>query len=68
MALDARAGAVAAVAFFTCMSFAAVYLDHHWVVDVLLGWLYCGVSYAAVFFTFERAHLGVLPAPAAVQA
>lgn len=31
----------AAVAFFALMSFAAVYLDHHWVLDVVAGAAYC---------------------------
>jgi len=26
--------------FFVSMSIAAVYLDHHWVIDVLLGYIY----------------------------
>lgn len=41
-------GRVAALAFAACMAFAAVYLDHHWIVDVILGWLYCVVAYVAV--------------------
>ena len=32
-----------AVAFFASMCFAAVYLDHHWVVDVILGVVYTAV-------------------------
>ena len=28
------------LAFYLCMGFAAVYLDHHWVLDALLGSLY----------------------------
>ncbi|HKU37650.1 MAG TPA: phosphatase PAP2 family protein [Polyangiales bacterium] len=30
----------AALAFFAAMCFAAVYLDHHWIIDVLLGIVY----------------------------
>jgi hypothetical protein len=32
---------VAAVGFFVLMCFAAVYLDHHWVLDGLVGIAYC---------------------------
>jgi membrane-associated phospholipid phosphatase len=31
----------AAVGFYALMCFAAVYLDHHWVLDALAGTLYC---------------------------
>jgi hypothetical protein len=33
-------GRALALAFFASMCFAAVYLDHHWIVDVLLGVIY----------------------------
>jgi hypothetical protein len=39
---------LATVFFAAWMSFAAVYLDHHWIVDVVLGWLYCVVAYSGV--------------------
>jgi membrane-associated phospholipid phosphatase len=32
---------VLAVAFFALMCFGAVYLDHHWILDVLAGCVYC---------------------------
>jgi hypothetical protein len=48
-------GRVAAVIFAAWMSFAAVYLDHHWIVDVLLGWTYCATAYAAVRAVVARA-------------
>jgi inositol phosphorylceramide synthase catalytic subunit len=32
--------------YFVWMSMAAVYLDHHWVVDVLLGWVYAALAMA----------------------
>ncbi len=41
-------GKACAIGFAAWMSFAAVYLDHHWVIDVVLGWLYCTVAYAIV--------------------
>jgi membrane-associated phospholipid phosphatase len=36
-----RAWRGAAVAFFLLMCFSAVYLDHHWVLDVVAGVAYC---------------------------
>lgn len=44
----------AMIAFFLLMCFSAVYLDHHWVIDVLLGLLYCVVIYSAVSLLFRR--------------
>jgi inositol phosphorylceramide synthase catalytic subunit len=38
-----RLGRLAAVSFFLSMCFSAVYLDHHWIVDVILGVLYTGI-------------------------
>ncbi len=46
-------GRAAALAFFASMCFAAVYLDHHWVVDVLLGLGYCVIVYATVRAVFQ---------------
>jgi membrane-associated phospholipid phosphatase len=40
--------------FFLSMCFAAVYLDHHWVFDVLVGITYCLVSYAFVASRFAK--------------
>jgi membrane-associated phospholipid phosphatase len=56
-------GRIAAIVFAAWMSFAAVYLDHHWIVDVLLGWLYCGVAYAGVSRVIHPA----TPAPDAIR-
>ncbi|MGH7271197.1 MAG: phosphatase PAP2 family protein [Polyangiaceae bacterium] len=38
---------VASILFFCLMVFAAVYLDHHWVLDVVAGITYCVVMVAA---------------------
>jgi membrane-associated phospholipid phosphatase len=38
------------------MGFAAVYLDHHWIVDVMLGATYCLGSIAVVRFADARLH------------
>jgi hypothetical protein len=54
----ARAGAVL---FAIWMSVAAVYLDHHWIVDVVLGWIYCLAAYGAVFVLVGRAMRASLP-------
>ncbi|HEY8086818.1 MAG TPA: phosphatase PAP2 family protein [Polyangiaceae bacterium] len=56
-------GRVAAVVFAVWMSFAAVYLDHHWIVDLVLGWLYCGAGYAGV----SRLIRAATPVPDAVR-
>ena len=37
-----------AVAFYAAMAAAAVYLDHHWVADVVVGSLYTCAAYAVV--------------------
>lgn len=47
-------GRVASGGYLLLMVFAAVYLDHHWVVDVLLGLLYAVVVYASVRFVVAR--------------
>jgi hypothetical protein len=47
--------------FFLSMGFAAVYLDHHWVVDVMLGAVYCLGSIALVRFVDARFHHVVAP-------
>jgi hypothetical protein len=43
----------ASVAFYGSMCFAAVYLDHHWVLDVVAGSAYC-VAVAAAMHTVTR--------------
>jgi len=49
---------VAAVAFFLSMCFAAVYLDHHWVIDVALGLGLTLASHAAVCAAFGGLAVG----------
>ncbi len=44
----------ASVLFFLTMCLAAVYLDHHWVVDVLVGLVYCVVVWTVLRFVFAR--------------
>jgi membrane-associated phospholipid phosphatase len=41
-------GRTLAVLFLVWMAFAAVYLDHHWIVDVLLGIAYATIAYIVV--------------------
>jgi len=57
-------GRAAAVVFAIWMSMAAVYLDHHWIIDVVAGWAYCAAVYAAVS-SFVRRAVG-LGSPAGV--
>jgi len=47
-------GRALAVGFFLSMCFAAVYLDHHWVFDVVVGVLYTIVVYASVRWFFSE--------------
>ena len=51
--LGAR-GRAAAGAFLALMCFSAVYLDHHWIVDVVLGLFTCVVAYCAVALVVAR--------------
>jgi hypothetical protein len=41
-------GRIASVAFFCLMVFAAIYLDHHWVLDAVAGIVYCSLVFAVV--------------------
>lgn len=43
-------GRLLASGWAALMCFAAVYLDHHWIVDVVLGLVYAVVAYALIFF------------------
>lgn len=44
-----------AVGFWLWMSVAAVYLDHHWVADVVVGWTYTVLAYLPVRWSLSRA-------------
>lgn len=50
-------GRTLANVFFCSMCFAAVYLDHHWVIDVVVGLVYCVVVYPIVGLFFRRAEV-----------
>ncbi len=45
---------IASVIFLVTMCFAAVYLDHHWIFDVLLGLIYTIIVWAAVRFVWNK--------------
>lgn len=52
------------VLFFVATCFAAVYLDHHWIIDVVIGLLYTAVVHLALRWIFAaRAHPTDRPAP-----
>jgi len=53
-------GRALTLVFCASMSFAAVYLDHHWIIDVLLGYAYCLTARALV--RFIEARLATAPA------
>lgn len=57
-------GRVLSVVFFVSMSIAAVYLDHHWVIDVLLGYTYCITSSLLVRKLTARRTAPPAPSPA----
>jgi membrane-associated phospholipid phosphatase len=42
------------VVFVAWMAFAAVYLDHHWIIDVLLGFAYAVGAFALIRVIFAR--------------
>ena len=54
--------------FAATMAFAAVYLDHHWVTDVVLGVVYCLASVALVRWILARARVASADATAASSA
>ena len=45
---------VALMAYAVAMGFALVYTGEHYVSDVLAGWLYAGVAFAAVTWFVRR--------------
>ena len=53
-----RAGRAFTVILFLSMCFAAVYLDHHWVLDVMLGILYCVGASLLMRVVFRRIERG----------
>jgi hypothetical protein len=52
--LMSRGWRAGAVTFFLSMCFAAVYLDHHWVLDVIIGITYALLAFALVRFAGAR--------------
>ncbi len=57
-------GRALSILFFFSMGFAAVYLDHHWICDVVLGFCYCLAASALVRFIERRLRAAEAPAPA----
>jgi membrane-associated phospholipid phosphatase len=51
--------------YFSMMCFAAVYLDHHWLIDVIVGLGYGVGVYAAMSWVFRRERS---PGPARAEA
>jgi hypothetical protein len=47
-----RVGRALSLLFFVTMAFAAIYLDHHWVIDVVVGLVYAVATYALVQSAF----------------
>lgn len=59
-------GRALSVVFYLWMCFSAVYLDHHWVIDILIGSIYAvaAVSLMRVVFAREEEQVAELPARA----
>jgi membrane-associated phospholipid phosphatase len=53
------------VGWYLWMCFAAVYLDHHWLIDIVVGSLYAlvGSVLVRVFFTRGERHIAASPLP-----
>jgi membrane-associated phospholipid phosphatase len=60
-------GRVFTVVFMSAMCFSAVYLDHHWIIDVVLGLTYTVAVYVASMLAMKawaaRGELAAEPAP-----
>lgn len=56
-----KPGRVLSAVYFVSMSFSAVYLDHHWVIDVLLGYTYFFTARALVRWVQGRGAAGPSP-------
>lgn len=59
-------GRILSIVFCASMAFAAVYLDHHWVTDVVLGVLYCVGAVALVRWAHARFTAVATPEPRAL--
>ena len=57
----------AAVVFYVTMCFAAVYLDHHWVLDVVAGSIYCVIVIVGARWVTRRMAVPVCVEPEAVR-
>jgi hypothetical protein len=56
-------GRALSIAFWLTMCLAAVYLDHHWVIDVVVGLAYCVAVHLAMGLVFRRP-VALEPVPA----
>jgi inositol phosphorylceramide synthase catalytic subunit len=52
-------GRALSILFYVWMCFSAVYLDHHWVIDIALGSLYAVVAVLALRWFFQRGSIPV---------
>jgi hypothetical protein len=58
----------ASLGFFFLMTFAAVYLDHHWVLDAVAGIIYCTTVVTVAGLVEHRRASKVTPAPSVAVA
>lgn len=61
VALVVKKGRVAAIAFYFLMCFSAVYLQHHYIIDIILGTLYSVLALLIVRYVQDRSELEVMP-------
>lgn len=52
---------IPAICFFFLMCFSAVYLQHHYIIDVILGVLYSFSALLIVRYVQDRGELGIVP-------
>ncbi len=45
---------IPAVLFALLVAFSAIYLQHHYILDVLVGWLYSGLAFTITYWYFTR--------------
>jgi membrane-associated phospholipid phosphatase len=49
------------LAFYACMAFAAVYLDHHWIIDAIVGSTYAIIAFLALRYLAPLLYRWIAP-------
>lgn len=58
---QARVARTLALGYWVWMCLAAVYLDHHWITDILLGWVYAAAAMALMARLWPLARPRLIP-------